>query len=108
MESLILNTQFKMEEYFYNKLKEIHLELETMDMDSCDISIEIAESMIQYLEKEMTEIRTYFQFLKSISEEDEILFFKEIKSEILGFLLYFNKIHTIAVRRKISKHPLLN
>lgn len=98
MESLILNTQFKMEEYFYNKLKEIHLELETMDMDSCDISIEVAESMILYLEKEMTEIRTYFQFLKSISEEDEILFFKEIKSEILGFLLYFNKIHTIELK----------
>lgn len=56
-----------MEEYFYKKLKEIHLELETMDMDSCDISIEVAESMIQYLEKGMTEIRVFFLSLQSIS-----------------------------------------
>jgi hypothetical protein len=87
-----------MQEYFSQKLKEIHLELETIDMDSCDISIEVSESMIRYLEKELTEIRTFFLSLKSIKEEDEITFFKEIKSEILGLLLYFNKIHTIELK----------
>lgn len=87
-----------MQEYLSQRLKQIHLELETIDMDSCDISIEISESMIQYLEKELMEMRTFILSLKSISEEDEISFFKEIKPEILGFLLYFNKIHTIELK----------
>jgi hypothetical protein len=36
--------------------------------------------------------------IKNISKEDEIDFFKEIKPEILGFLLYFNKIHNVELK----------
>jgi RteC protein. len=87
-----------MQEYLSQKLKEVHLELETIDMESCDISIQTSVSIIEYLEKCLGEIRTYFLSLKSIREEDEILFFKEIKPEILGFTLYFNKIHSIELK----------
>ena len=80
-----------MQEYLSQKLKEVHLELETIDMESSDISIQTSVSIIEYLENCLGEIRTYFLSLKSIREEDEVLFFKEIKPEILGFTLYFIK-----------------
>jgi hypothetical protein len=87
-----------MEEYLSQKLKEIHLELENIDMDSCDISIEVSVSIIEYLEKCLSEVRAFFLLQKSIKEKDEIYFFKEVKPEILGFLLYFNKIHMIELK----------
>lgn len=86
-----------MKEYLSQKIKEIRLELETVDMDS-EISIEITVSMIEYLEKCLADIREKFLSLKNIREEDEINFFKEVKPEILGFVLYFNKIHTIELK----------
>ncbi|MDU1892799.1 MAG: RteC domain-containing protein [Dysgonomonas sp.] len=84
--------------FISQKFKEIQLELETIDMESCDISIDTSVSIIEYLEKCLVEIRVYFLSLKTINEEDEIVFFKETKPEILGFLLYFNKIHTIELK----------
>lgn len=87
-----------MREFCSHILKTVHLELEAIDMDSCNISIEIAASMIQYLEKCMKEIKIRFISTDSIKQEDEIFFFKEVKPEILGFLLYFNKIHTIELK----------
>lgn len=87
-----------MKEYLSRKLNEIHRELETIDMENCDIPIEKMVPMIEYLEGCLQEIRTRFLSLKTISEEDEITFFKEVKPEILGFLLYFNKIHTIDLK----------
>lgn len=86
-----------MKEYLSQKIKEIRLELETVDMDS-EISIEITVSMIEYLEKCLADIREKFLSQKNIREEDEINFFKEVKPEILGFVLYFNKIHTIELK----------
>ena len=91
-----MDTELK--KYLSQKLDEVHLELETVDMDSCDISIESSVSMIQYLEICLAEIKVYLLSLKSIDEKDEILFFREIKPEILGFLLYFNKIHALELK----------
>lgn len=87
-----------MKEYLSQKLKEVHLELETIDMESDEVSIEVAVSMIEYLEKCLTDIRKKFLSQKNIREEDEINFFKEVKPEILGFVLYFNKIHSIELK----------
>lgn len=87
-----------MQDFLSQKLKEIHLELETVDMESSEISIDAAVSMIQYLEKILVETRTVFLSQQKINEDEEIVFFKEIKPEILGFLLYFNKIHTIELK----------
>lgn len=84
--------------FFANLIEKAQNELQTIDMESCDISIETSVSMIDYLEKILSEMRIYFLSLKSISEDDEIIFFKEIKPEILGFILYFNKIHTTELK----------
>jgi hypothetical protein len=54
-----------MKNYLSQKSKEVRLELETIDMDSCDISIETSVSIIEYLEKCLSEIRTYFLSIKN-------------------------------------------
>ena len=97
-QSICLNNSPIMKEYLSQKLKEVHQELEAIDMESCDISVKALVSIIEYLEGCLQEIRTRFVSFESIREEDEIVFFKEIKPEILGFLLYFNKIHTIELK----------
>lgn len=84
-----------MKEYNSEILKVVHTELEMVDMESCNISIEEAESMINFLNDCLEKMRSYFLSLNSIDSSDEICFFKEIKPEVLGFLLYFNKVHTI-------------
>lgn len=79
-------------------LKKIQKELALIDMEDCHISIEESADMTTFLNNCLTDLREFFFSLESIKQEDEILFFKEIKPEILGFLLYFNKIHTIELK----------
>lgn len=79
----------------FDKIKEI-------DMDGCNISIEESASMIRFFSTCLSELRGYFLSLPSISQEEEIVFFKEMKPEILGFLLYFNKIHNIELKCPIG------
>lgn len=87
-----------METYHAELLKTIHNELEQIDMDSSTISIEESESMIKFLNQCLENLKAHFLSLKSIEVQSEVHFFKEIKPEILGFLLYFNKIHTIELK----------
>ncbi len=74
-----------MKEYNSEILKVVHTELEMVDMESCNISIEEAESMINFLNDCLEKMRSYFLSLNSIDSSDEICFFKEIKPEVLGF-----------------------
>ncbi len=87
-----------MKDYFYNILKEIEDEMQVIDMDGCNISIEETTHMIQLLEKSLSDLQIHFLSLKTISSQEEICFFKELKPEILGLLLYFNKVHTIELK----------
>lgn len=90
---------------FYSKISDkIQSELQKIDLEGCDISIVDSVRMIKYLEECLTELRNYFLDLKSISVEDEIAFFKEMKPEILGLLLYFNKIHNVELKRPIGSN----
>ncbi|MFV0392281.1 MAG: RteC domain-containing protein [Paludibacteraceae bacterium] len=79
-------------------LSKIQKELASIDMEDCHISIEESADMVAFLNKCLMELKTFFFSLESITQENEILFFKEIKPEILGFLLYFNKIHAIELK----------
>lgn len=87
-----------MRDYYAEKIKEIHLELELIDMESCNISIEESVSMINFLNENLKEMRSHFLSLEFINTKDEICFFKEIKPEVLGLILYFNKIHTLELK----------
>lgn len=82
-----------MKEYYEQIIKDIQSELELIDMGSFSLSIDECSKMVDILEKRLEEMRTHFLSSKDISTADEIHFFKEIKPKVLGFLLYFNKIH---------------
>lgn len=90
---------------YFNQLSEsVQIQIQTVDFEGCDISIEESVKMIKYLEDRLHDLREYFIVLKSISIEEEILFFKEMKPEILGLLLYFNKVHNIELKRPIGSN----
>lgn len=87
-----------MKEYVLKKQVQIQERLDAIDLDGGNISIEESVFMIEFLSSCLMDVRLYFLSLESITLEDEITFFKEVKPEILGFLLYFNKIHTIELK----------
>lgn len=89
-----------MKNYFEHKLKLAKEELQTIDIESHNISITETKTIIEYLNNLLKTSRTYLISMKSITTEDEIFFFKSIKPQILGHLLYFNKVNTIQL-----KHP---
>lgn len=90
---------------FYTRLSgKIQTELYSIDLEGCDISIKDSVRMIKYLEDCLSKLRDYFVGLKSLIPEDEIVFFKEMKPEVLGLLLYFNKIHNIELKRPIGSN----
>jgi hypothetical protein len=90
---------------FYPKISErIQIELQNIDIERCDISIEESVDMIKFLKGCLSELREYFLILKSITIQEEIYFFKQIKPEVLGLLLYFNKIHNVELKRPIGSN----
>lgn len=90
---------------FHTRLSgKIQAELQGIDLEGCDISREEAAQMVKFLEDCLSELRDYFLVLKSITVQDEIEFFKEMKPEVLGLLLYFNKIHTVELKRPIGSN----
>jgi RteC protein. len=90
---------------FYTRLSEkIQAELIKVDIERCDISIEESVKMLKFLKDCLSQLRDYFLVLKSIGVQDEIIFFKEMKPEILGLLLYFNKIHNIELKCPIGSN----
>ena len=68
-------------------------------MDSCDISIEEAYRMIEVFQQFMFDLREKFLNYTFPNKQEEILFFKEVKPEILSSLIYFNKIYGIELKR---------
>jgi hypothetical protein len=85
---------------YFNKLYEsIQSKLKNIDLDGCDISIEEAFSMVEFLKKCLSDLRNFFLSQESVSVQEEIMFFKEMKPEVLGLLLYFNKMHSIELKR---------
>lgn len=73
----------KMKVYFDQIMEEISTESESIDIDSCDISIEDAFRMIQFINKRLADLKAHFLKL-NVDEQNEIFFFKELKPEILS------------------------
>lgn len=88
-----------MKEYLNHILAQISVELNTVDIEECNISMDEAIRMIEFLQSVLRELRERFLQCNSISIQDEIHFFKETKPRILSWLLYFNKVYTIELKR---------
>lgn len=83
-----------MREYIDNILQAIDSEIEYFDIYGCDI-IENSLKMMSVIEIQIAKIREQVIEYKFDSEDEEIVFFKELKPQVLSRLLYFNKIYCI-------------
>ena len=83
-----------MKEKICDILSEIDLEIDEIDLYGYDI-IETSLSMVHRLQTVLSDLRTKIQTYIFPTKEDEILFFKVQKPEILGRLLFFYKIYRI-------------
>lgn len=88
-----------MEIYYTQLMKKIQAEIQIIDLDGCDISIEESIAMVDFLKKCLSDLRDFFLSKESMSTQQEIIFFKEMKPEVLGLLIYFSKIHDIELKR---------
>lgn len=79
--------------------EEILKQISSIDLEVCDISMEDALHMVEFIQTKMHFIRNYLLESGFENEQDEIYFFKELKPQILSHLLYFNKIYTIELKR---------
>ncbi len=93
-----------MDALFDDMMDRINVESQMIDFDGCDISIEESEKMIAFVDNCLSELRVVFISKQNIEKQEEIKFFKEQKPEILGFLLYVNKIHRIELKRPVGSN----
>lgn len=75
-------------------LAKIDTEIESIGFDN-DITIDDALHMIEYIIPLYDQLRKFIIDYTFPSIEDEIYFFKELKPNILGRYLYFNKVYRI-------------
>ncbi len=75
-------------------LADLDIEIDEIDLYGYDI-IETSLSMVHKLQTILDELRINTQIYIFLTKEDEILFFKTQKPEILGRLLFFYKIYKI-------------
>ena len=83
-----------MKEKLVEILSQIDIEIDEIDLYGYDI-IETSLSMVHKLQTVLNNLRMKMQTYVFPNKEDEILFFKTQKPEILGRLLFFYKIYRI-------------
>ncbi len=72
---------------------------EKIDVDNWNISIEVILDVVEFLQQSLEDLRTYIVNHSFSSKEEEIYFFKHIKPEVLGRLLYFTEIYNTEMRK---------
>ena len=80
-------------------MREISEQLTMIDFDGCDISIEEALHIVEFLQIRIHTLKNKLLESGFKDEQEEICFFKEMKPQVLSKLLYFNKIYTIELKR---------
>lgn len=88
-----------MKVFFEKMIQSIHEETHSIDIEGCEISIQETCKVIEFLRKSLMDLRTFFLDKEPDNEPDEIIFFKVMKPQVLSLLIYFNKIHTIEIKR---------
>ncbi len=83
-----------MREYICSILQDINSEIDNSYFFDCDV-IGNSLKMIRKLQKILEELRSKVSGSQFETKEEEILFFKEQKPEVLSKLLYFNKLFQI-------------
>ncbi len=88
-----------MKNTFDQIMEEISEQISSIDLEGCDISIEEALHMVEFLQIRIHALKNKLHESGFKNEQEEICFFKEMKPQVLSKLLYFNKIYTIELKR---------
>lgn len=83
-----------MREYIDKILQEIDSEIDNFDFYDRDI-IGASLTIINLIRTHFDDLRSKVVDYQFVSQEEEIVFFKELKPQVLSKLLYFNKIYCI-------------
>ena len=86
-----------MKEEIEKILEQVEVDISEIDLYGYDI-IETSLSMVHRLQAVLNDLRTKIQSYVFSTKEDEILFFKTQKPEILGRLLFFYKIYRLETK----------
>lgn len=84
---------------FDSIMAEVIGKISSIDLEGCEISINEAMEMVEFLQNQLNALRTKLLEYVFANKQDEICFFKEMKPQILSQLLYFNKIYAIELKR---------
>ena len=85
---------------YENFIKNIDLVIyDKIDIDNWNISIDLIFEVVEFLQKSLEELRTIIIEHPFESKEEEIYFFKYIKPEVLGRLLYFTDVYNAEMRK---------
>ena len=95
-----------MKELFDKILAGLDLEIDEIDLYGYDI-IETSLSMIHKLQAILNDLRIKMQTYVFPTKEDEILFFKTQKPELLGRLLFFYKIYRIETQCPTGSNEII-
>lgn len=95
-----------LKEELVNILSELNWEIDEIDLYGYDI-IETSLSMIHKLQAILNDLRTRIQTYVFPTKEDEILFFKTQKPELLGRLLFFYKIYRIETQCPTGSNEII-
>ena len=87
-----------MKELANNILAQIEVDISEIDLYGYNI-IDVSLSIVHRLQTALNDLRMKIQTYIFPTKEDEILFFKTQKPEILGRLLFFYKIYKIEIGR---------
>lgn len=85
--------------------KDLNTQLQTIDLEEPDI-IKKAQKSIVCLKSTLSKLKTFILNYSFKNEEEEILFFKEIKPGILSQLIYYVKVNNIESQRPLGSFEI--
>lgn len=93
-------------EKYTDILSKINIGIDISYIDS-ELSIEKALQIIEFIRPLFEELREFIHQYTFQNENEEILFFKDIKPSILSKLIYFNDIYTLELRKPNGSKDVL-
>lgn len=94
-----------MNQFVYKLNKSPNNQLQSLDLEESD-TIKKAQRSVRCIKNALTQLKAFILEYPFKNEEEEILFFKEIKPELFSKLIYYVKIFNIESRRPMGSHEI--
>lgn len=87
-----------MRKYTLKLIEDANIKLQDISLEETDIFTKAAQA-VNYLEEIFFQLKLYISTYKFQGEDEEIIFFKEIKPQLFCKLIYYRKIYSIEIMR---------